>query len=164
MGGKAHPLGYVVICVQVEGVPEYNEDQVAFVVDDNTTFSWRVPVVLGTPTINRIVMKESNLNNAPMEWQASKTSYELANGFLMRRLHLEPEGGFPTNTGENPVDLDETVSLTSKCRTALRVGHCAWPYPANYDDGSPIERHDPGPISRRYGGSTKWNLYYMCIH
>ena len=50
-----------------------------------------------------------------MEWQASKTSYELANGFLMRRLHLEPEGGFPTNTGKNPIDLDETVSLTSKC-------------------------------------------------
>ena len=69
------------------------------------------------PTINRVVvvMKESNLNNAPMEWQASKTSYELANGFLMRRLHLELEGGFPTNTGKNPVDLDKTVSLTSKC-------------------------------------------------
>ena len=116
-GGKAHPLGYVVIRVQVEGVPEYNEDQVAFVVDDNTTFSWRVPVVLGTTTINHVVavMKESNLNNAPMEWQASKTSYKLANDFLMRRLHLEPEGGFPTNTGENPVNLDETVSLTSKC-------------------------------------------------
>ena len=116
MGGKAHPIGYVVIHVQVEGVPEYDEDQVAFVVDDNTTFSWRVPVVLGTPTINRVVavMKESNLNNAPMEWQASKTSYELANGFLMRKLHLELEG-FPTNTGKNPIDLDETVSLTSKC-------------------------------------------------
>ena len=40
VGGKAHPLGYVVIRVQVQGVPEYNEDQVAFVVDDNTTFSW----------------------------------------------------------------------------------------------------------------------------
>ena len=59
-------------------------------------------------------MKESNLNNAPMEWQTSKTSYELENGFLMRRLHLEPEQGFPTNTGKNPIDLDETVSLTSK--------------------------------------------------
>ena len=72
MGGKAHPLGYVVIHVQVEGVPEYDEDKV---VDDNTTFSWRVPVVLCTPTINRVVavMKESNLNNAPIEWQASKT-------------------------------------------------------------------------------------------
>ena len=73
--------------------------------------------MLGTPTINRVVavMKGSNLYNAPMEWQASKTSYELVNGFLMRRLHLEPEGGFPTNTGANSVDLDETVSLTSKC-------------------------------------------------
>ena len=115
MGGKAHPMGYVVIRVQVEGVPEYDADQVAFVVDDNTTFSWRVPVVLGTPTINHVVaaMKESDLNNAPMEWQASKTSYELANGFLMRRLHLEPEGEFPTNTGMNPINLDETISLTS---------------------------------------------------
>ena len=73
--------------------------------------------MLGTPTINRVVavMKESNLHDAPIGWQASKTSYELANGFLMRRLHLEPEGGFPTNTGENPFNLDETVSLTSKC-------------------------------------------------
>ena len=73
--------------------------------------------MLGTPTINHVVavMKESSLNNAPMEWQASKTSYELANGFLMRRLHLEPEGGFPTNTGKNPIDLDKTVTLTSKC-------------------------------------------------
>ena len=74
-------------------------------------------MVLGTPTINCVVvvMKESNMHNAPMEWQASKTSYELANGFLMRRLHLEPDQGFPTNTGQNPTDLDETVSLTSKC-------------------------------------------------
>ena len=27
---------------------------------------------------------------------------------------MEPDEGFPTNTGKNPVDLDETVSLTSK--------------------------------------------------
>ena len=40
VGGKARPLGYVVIRVQVEGVPEYDEDQVTFVVDDNTTFIW----------------------------------------------------------------------------------------------------------------------------
>ena len=110
-------MGYVVIHVQVEGVPEYDEDQVAFVVNDSITFSWQVPVVLGTPTINHIVavMKESNLNNEPMEWQASKTSYKLTNDFLMRRLHLEPEQGFPTNTGKNPINLDGTVSLTSKC-------------------------------------------------
>ena len=61
------------------------------------------------------VMKESDMNSAPLEWQASRASYELVNGFLMRRLQLEPEQGFSTNTGKNPVDLDETVSLTSKC-------------------------------------------------
>ena len=44
-----------------------------------------------------------------------KTSYELANGFLMRRLRLEPDQGFPTNTGKNVTELDETISLTSKC-------------------------------------------------
>ena len=69
------------------------------------------------PPINHVVtvMKESDLNNTPMEWQASKTSYELVSGFLMRRLHLEQEQGFPTYTGKNPINLDETVSLTSKC-------------------------------------------------
>ena len=42
------------------------------------------------PTINRVVvvMKESNLSNALMEWQASKTSYELANGFLRTRRRI----------------------------------------------------------------------------
>ena len=85
VGGKACPLGYMVICIQLEGVPEYNEDQVAFVVDDYTIFSWRVPIVLSTPTINCVVafMKESNMHSAPQEWQASRASYELANGFLM---------------------------------------------------------------------------------
>ena len=63
VGGKAHPLGYVVIWVQVKGVPDYDKEQVAFVVDDNTSFSWRVPVVLRTPTINCVVkvMRESDM-------------------------------------------------------------------------------------------------------
>ena len=55
------------------------------------------------------------MQNAPPEWQASCASYELANGFLMRWMHLEPEEGFLTNTGKNLVDLDESVALTSKC-------------------------------------------------
>ena len=33
----------------------------------------------------------------------------------MCQLSMEPEGGFPTNTGMNPVDLDEMVALTDKC-------------------------------------------------
>ena len=76
VGGRTRTLGYVLIRVQVEGVPGYDEDQVAFVIDDpTTTFGIRVPIVLGTPTINRVItiMKESDLQNAPVEWQACRS-------------------------------------------------------------------------------------------
>ena len=50
VGGRTRTLGYVLIRVQVEGVLGYDEDQVAFVVDDpTTTFGIRVPIVLGDP-------------------------------------------------------------------------------------------------------------------
>ena len=60
----SQPLGYVIIRVQVEGVKGYNEDQVAQVVLDQTTFASRVLVTLGTPTINQIVnvIKESEID------------------------------------------------------------------------------------------------------
>ena len=118
VGGHARTLGYVLIRVQVEGVPGYDEDQVAFVVDDPTTsFGIRVLIVLGTPTINRViaVMKESNMHNAPPEWQACRMSHDAARGFIMRRVSLGPGERFPTNTGEDPTDLDEPVQLTAKC-------------------------------------------------
>ena len=117
VGGRTRTLGYVLIRVQVEGVPGYDEDQVAFVVDDpTTTFGIRVPIVLGTPTINRVIamMKESDLHNAPHEWQACRTSHDAAEGFMVGRVSLDPGERFPTNTGGNPTDLDETVRLTTK--------------------------------------------------
>ena len=48
----SQPFGYVIIRVQVEGVKGYDEDQVALVIPDSTAFGIRVPVILGTPTIN----------------------------------------------------------------------------------------------------------------
>ena len=56
----SQPLGYVIIRVKVEGVKGYDEDQVL----DQTTFGSRVPVTLGTPTINQIenVIKESEID------------------------------------------------------------------------------------------------------
>ena len=118
VGGRTRTLGYVLIRVQVEGVPGYDEEQVAFVVDDpTTTFGIRVPIVLGTPTINRVIaiMKESDLHNAPHEWQACRASHDAAEGFMVGRVSLDPGERFPTNTGGNPIDLDETVRLTTKC-------------------------------------------------
>ena len=108
----------MLIRVQVEGVPGYDEDQVAFVMDDpSTSFSVRVPVVLSTPTINYAIaaMKESEMHNTPYEWQACQASHDAAEGFIMRQVSLDPGQSFPTNTGTDPTDLDEPVQLITKC-------------------------------------------------
>ena len=69
-------------------------------------------MILGTPTINRIVkaMRESEMSTAPPEWQYSCHSYEFANGFFMGMVGTKAEEGavgFTTNTAVNPVNLDE---------------------------------------------------------
>ena len=45
-------LGNVVIWVQVDGVQGYDEDQIALVILDFSNFATRVPIFLGTPTID----------------------------------------------------------------------------------------------------------------
>ena len=45
------PLGYIVIQVQVDGVQNYDKDQIALIIPDFSNFAVRVPVILGTPTI-----------------------------------------------------------------------------------------------------------------
>ena len=59
-----HPLGYVIVQVQVNGVQGYNEDQIALVVPDLSNFAERIPIILGTPTISHIinVMKEREID------------------------------------------------------------------------------------------------------
>ena len=115
-GARTGPMGYIVMKVQVEGVPSYGEDQVFLVIDDNSAFSRRVPVILGTPTINRVVMvmRESEMSTAPPEWQYSQCSYKFANRFFMGMVGAESgEGavGFATNTAISPTNLDEKIRL-----------------------------------------------------
>ena len=70
-GCQTSALGYVVFCVQIEGMKSYNEEQVALVMEDEPKFGHRVPIILGTPTIHRVVrsMKESEMENASPEWE-----------------------------------------------------------------------------------------------
>ena len=103
--------------VQIEGMPHYDEQQVVFVLDDPSGFSARIPVILGTPTINRVIqtMKESEIQEAPLEWQVARVAFEWTQGFQLRRKSLAERLKFPTNTAEDPLDLDEKVLLTDKC-------------------------------------------------
>ena len=117
-GGKhTEPLGYVMIRVQIPYAPSYDEDQVALIIKDPSLFSRRCPVILGTSTIFRAVqaMKEFEMRNVKPAWQHAKAGYEYTH-FLMN-MENYPEGedcSFPTNTGKNPVELDEKLLLKKK--------------------------------------------------
>ena len=115
--GQAEPLGFTLMRVQIEGMPHYDEHQVLFILDDPSTFSTRIPVILGTPTINQVIqtMKETEMHNTPTEWQMARVAYEWAQGFQFHRASLGERLKFPTNRAEDPLDLDEKVLLTDKC-------------------------------------------------
>ena len=122
------PLGYGIIQVQIPYVPSYNEEQVALVVKDPSSFARRCPVILGTPTINWDVwsMKESEMANAPEEWQKAKSAYKFVY-FAAQYEGLVDAEKMPTKTRQNPVHLCEKVMLKKKYTIpafSTQVVHC----------------------------------------
>ena len=104
-------IGYVMVRVQFPGSPSYDEDQVTLVIRDGSEFSRRVPVIIGTPTIDRVVqaLKESEMDTV-------QRAHEYVNGFFVRSMNpTEPYPTNPTNTNQNPLDLNEKVFLKNKC-------------------------------------------------
>ena len=74
-------IGYVVFRVRIEHIPNYDEEQVALVIEDSSSFSKKVPVLLGTLTLHRVIrsMKESEMEQLPMAWQQIKMAYKITN-------------------------------------------------------------------------------------
>ena len=108
-------IGYVVFQVRIEGIPSYDE-QVALVIEDSSSFSKKVPVLLGMPTLHRVIrsMKESEMEQLPMAWQQIKTAYEITNNIPVFKTSVDPDAMFSTNTGADPIDIDEVITLTEK--------------------------------------------------
>ena len=46
-----HPLGYIIVRVQVDGVQGYDKDQVALVIPDESKFAEQVPIYFGNPLL-----------------------------------------------------------------------------------------------------------------
>ena len=120
IGGHRAALGYVIINVQVEGIPSYYEEQVALVIPNVTQLGLKVPVILGTPMIHRLChqIKESEIQMAPEEWQHTLLSYEASRNVSIHamtpQLDTDPGIEYPTNMGQNPINLDELVLLKDK--------------------------------------------------
>ena len=121
-------LGYVVFCIQIEGMKSYDEEQVALVMADETKFGHRVLIILGTPTIHRVVrsMKESEMENALPEWERIRVAYEATNQLFSYRATCDAEEKklnstqYPTNTKINPIDIDERIYLTKPVQVPRR--------------------------------------------
>ena len=165
IGGFTQALGYAIINVRIEGIDSYNEEQVVLVIQDVSGLGMRVPVILGTPTIFWLChqLKESEVDTVPEEWQHALQCYEIAQQVLISSMSVGSDGiKYPTNTGRNPMDLDEQLILRDKvvvpafssCIVKVRtkkmymIGHCLNvmmqpPYPedkANLPVGLYIQR------------------------
>ena len=116
IGGFTQALGYTIINIRIEGIGSYNEEQVVLVIEDVSGLGMRVPVILGTPTIHRLCqqLKESEFETIPDKWQHALCCYEVAQVPLNSMLVESGETKYPTNTGQNPMDLDEQLILTDK--------------------------------------------------
>ena len=71
LGGKCtSQLGFVILRMQVREIARYDEDVVFLVVPDESEFGHRVPLVIGTCTIGRIinVIWESEIDHLSMSW------------------------------------------------------------------------------------------------
>ena len=120
IGGHSAALGYVIISVQVEGIPSYYKEQVALVIPNMTQLGMKVLVILGTPTIHQLCcqMKESEVQTVLEEWQHALLSYEVSRNVFIHamtpQLDQDSNVEYPTNMGQYPTDLDEPVLLKDR--------------------------------------------------
>ena len=75
-GTRTSPMGFVILWVKMTEIAGYNEDVVYLVIPDESKISRRVPLVLFTCTLCRIVnvIKESKLNRLSTWWSTARTS------------------------------------------------------------------------------------------
>ena len=81
LGGKhTSLLRFVILCMQVREITGYDKDVVFLVVPHESEFGWRVPVVIGTCTIGRIinVIRESEVDHLSMPWATARLAQLLS--------------------------------------------------------------------------------------
>ena len=102
------PIGYVIIWVQVDSVQGYDEDQIALVIQDLSSFAALVPVILGTPMIGCImkVIKESEMDMLVTPWVNIWVAYLLVIWWATTTV----EDGKVATKVLDPTEYDEIVT------------------------------------------------------
>ena len=122
-GMRTHPLGFMILRVQVKEITSYDEDIVFLVMSDESGFSRCVPIVIGTCMLGRIinVIKESEMDRLSTPWAMVRVSHLLSQqGAVMEDPGVAGDG--PVEWGaaalEPPMsqDLDKPVFMKENVR------------------------------------------------
>ena len=62
--------------VQIDGISAYDKDQVALIAHSSTEFVHHVPIILGTPTMDQVIvtLKESEIDRLATPWACVRNS------------------------------------------------------------------------------------------
>ena len=104
-GTRTRLLGFVILRVWVNKIAGYDEDMVFLVVPDELEFSWHVPIVIGTCTLEKIinVMKESEMDRLSTPWAMVRASRLLSQqGTVAEDLAAAGDG--PTEEGATALE------------------------------------------------------------
>ena len=116
LGGKhTSPLSFIILRVQVQEIAGYDEDVVFLMVPDESEFGWRVPLVIGTCTIGRIinVIWASEIDHLSMPWAMARVAQLLC---CQKSTAILIPGSADTQAegaseGPQEVDVDELVMV-----------------------------------------------------
>ena len=115
--GRKHtsPLGFIILHVQVREIAGYDEDVVFLMVPNESKFGRRVPLVIGTCTIGKIiyVIWESEIDHLSMPWAMVRMAQLLSCWKSMVVFTLGNGGEAQSegaSGGPQEVDVDELVT------------------------------------------------------
>ena len=99
--------------VQVNGVQGYDEDQIALIILDFSNFATRVPLILGTPTIGRVVnvMREVEMDALATPWANARPAH------LLTVWRMTPMEVGDVQEERYDTDNDNPLMYTQKAET-----------------------------------------------
>ena len=123
LGGKCtSPLGFVMLRIQVQGIAGYDEDAVFLVVPNKLDFGRRVPLVVGTCTIVRMinVIRESEIDSLAMLWSTTRVARLLS--CWLRTTVPASEGAETPVEGASGGSLEGSIDELVTVWKSVRLG------------------------------------------
>ena len=121
-------LGFIILHMQVREIAGYDEDVVFLVVPDESEFGHKVPLVIGTCTICRIinVIRESEIDRLSMPWATAQMAQLLScqKGTAVSTQESTGEAQSEgASGGPQEVDVDELVTVRERASMGV---HFRW--------------------------------------